>query len=80
MNSTPTRLLLNCGLTPEESESLLREGKIDAAVFGQLWIPNPDLYKRIEQGKRLTQETDFFGWHNFRNQSSEGYSDYPTAT
>jgi 2,4-dienoyl-CoA reductase-like NADH-dependent reductase (Old Yellow Enzyme family) len=76
----PTRLLFNSGLTPDEAAGLIQEGKIDAAVFGILWITNPDFYKRIEQGKQLNYDVDFFGLYNYKNHPSEGYSDYPTAT
>jgi 2,4-dienoyl-CoA reductase-like NADH-dependent reductase (Old Yellow Enzyme family) len=78
-NPSPTRLLLNVGLTPKEAEDLIKEGKIDAAVFGMLWITNPDLYKRVEHNQELSTNVNLFGLYNFHDNPSEGYTDYPTS-
>jgi 2,4-dienoyl-CoA reductase-like NADH-dependent reductase (Old Yellow Enzyme family) len=67
-------------LTPEEAASLIQDDKIDAAAFGMLWITNPDLYRRIEQGKEFNQNVNLFGLYNYKKHPSEGYSDYPAAT
>ena len=84
-NPTPTRLLLNCGLEPGEADKLIEEGKIDAAVFGTLWITNPDLQKRFEKGmdvggKGINQNFDpktFYGVPGV--DPKKGYTDWPTA-
>lgn len=85
-NPTPTRLFLNCGLTPSEADKLIEEEKIDAAVFGYLWIGNPDLQKRLEKGmdvggKGVNQQVDpttFYGVPGV--DPKKGYTDYPAAT
>jgi 2,4-dienoyl-CoA reductase-like NADH-dependent reductase (Old Yellow Enzyme family) len=80
-NPTPTRLLLNGGLTPDEAATLIKDGLIDAAVFGVSWISNPDFQRRIEQGKELNTNLDMFGLYNFPDgQPAKGYTDYPKAT
>lgn len=85
-NPTPTRLFLNGGLMPTEADRLIEEEKIDGAVFGQLWIGNPDLQKRLEMGmdvggKGVNQELDpktFYGVPGV--DPRKGYADYPAAT
>ena len=80
-NPTPTRLFLNGGLTPEEAEQLIAEEKIDAAVFGYLWMGNPDLQARLEQGIDLNMQVDLKTLYG--KESGEdlpvGYNDYPFA-
>jgi 2,4-dienoyl-CoA reductase-like NADH-dependent reductase (Old Yellow Enzyme family) len=76
---TPTRLLLNGSLTPDEAELLVKTDRIDAAVFGSPWVANPDLYHRIVQGKPLATVTDPFVFYNFKQHPSEGYTDFPRA-
>lgn len=84
-NPTPTRLFLNAFLTPSEAEKLLAEGKIDAAVFGTLWLGNPDLQKRLEKGmdvggKGVNDQVDFKTFHGAPGvDPRKGYTDYPTA-
>jgi 2,4-dienoyl-CoA reductase-like NADH-dependent reductase (Old Yellow Enzyme family) len=79
-NPSPTRLLLNVDLTPEEAEKLLEEGKIDGAVFGMSWITNPDFYKRIVEGKGFNQNVNFHGLYSWNGDNiGEGYADYPIA-
>ena len=85
-NPSPTRLFLNAGLTPREADALIEQGKIDAAVFGTLWIGNPDLEKRIEKGmdvggKGINDSPSaklFYQWTE--GKLEVGYSDYPSAT
>ncbi|KAJ3556668.1 hypothetical protein NM688_g1897 [Phlebia brevispora] len=76
---------LNGGLTPSEADKLIEEGKIDAAVFGTLWIANPDLQKRIEKGMDIggkgisldLDPTTFYGVPGI--DPRKGYTDYPAA-
>lgn len=85
-NPSPTRLFLNVGLMPREADQLIEEEKIDGAVFGQLWIGNPDLQKRLEKGmdvggKGVNQNLDFKTFYGVPGvDPRKGYTDYPTAT
>lgn len=79
-NPTPTRLLLNGGLSPEEAETLLAQGVVDGVVFGTAWISNPDLQKRIEAGLPLNMQLDvktFYAGHG--DNIRAGYTNYPEA-
>lgn len=85
-NPSPTRLFLNAGLTPREAEELIEQGKIDAAVFGMLWIGNPDLEKRIEKGmdvggKGINESPNSKLFYQIpEGDLGIGYTDYPSAT
>jgi 2,4-dienoyl-CoA reductase-like NADH-dependent reductase (Old Yellow Enzyme family) len=39
---TKTKLLYNGDLSAAEADNLIKEDKIDAAVFGRPWISNPE--------------------------------------
>jgi 2,4-dienoyl-CoA reductase-like NADH-dependent reductase (Old Yellow Enzyme family) len=84
-NATPTRLLLNGALTPTEADKLIAEGVVDGVVFGQLWIGNPDLQRRIEAGldvggKGINDAPNPKTFYQILNgDPNEGYSDYPTS-
>lgn len=78
---THSKLILNAGLTPDEAEQLITSDKIDAAMFGSLWISNPDVTKRIEHGIPLNTKIDWpnvYG-HGPGTDQSKGYTDYPAA-
>ena len=84
-NPTPTKLFLNGALSPREASDPLEKEKIDATVFGTLWINNPDLQKRLEMGMDighgLNMDVDpktFYGVPGM--DPSIGYIDWPTAT
>lgn len=65
--------LAGVGLTRDSGEALLRENVADAAVFGQLFIANPDLPERFRRGSELnTADPD-----TFYSPGPEGYIDYP---
>ncbi|KAF9246857.1 hypothetical protein BU15DRAFT_69717 [Melanogaster broomeanus] len=75
-------LFLNAGVTPEEAEALIAQNKIDAAVFGMLWISHPDLAKRLEHGKPLDNQIEFtklygLGPEMTLEELKKGYTDYP---
>ncbi|KAH7930067.1 FMN-linked oxidoreductase [Leucogyrophana mollusca] len=77
-------LFLNGALTPDEASELVASKKIDAAIFGQLWIGHPDLAKRIEHGVPLDAKLDYTTFYGHGPQVSEeeqkkGYTDYPFA-
>ncbi|THG99867.1 hypothetical protein EW026_g2559 [Hermanssonia centrifuga] len=86
LNPTPTRLFVNGGLTPREADELIADGTIDGAVFGSLWLGNPDYQKRLERGmdvdgKGINQVLDFKTFYGVPNVDPRlGYTDYPTAT
>lgn len=76
--------MLNSGLTPDEAEQLVAEGKIAAAQFGVLWLTHPDLAKRLEHGKALDNQIDFAHLYGAGPEKSledqrVGYTDYPEA-
>jgi 2,4-dienoyl-CoA reductase-like NADH-dependent reductase (Old Yellow Enzyme family) len=79
-NNSSTLLVLNAGLTLSEADGLIKEGKIDAAAFGRLWINNPDLQKRFEKSVPLETRMDWFGLYSFKEDPNVGYTDYPVAT
>lgn len=66
--------LLGAGdLTQSEAEVLLSGGQIDAAVFGRLFIANPDLPARFAARAPLNpQDRD-----TFYSPGPAGYTDYP---
>ncbi|MGD9256787.1 MAG: alkene reductase, partial [Gammaproteobacteria bacterium] len=49
------------------------EDRMDAAVFGRLYISNPDLDERIRQGAELTAPDP----ETFYGGGEAGYTDYP---
>lgn len=66
-------LLICGGFSPEEAARWLTEDRMDAAVFGRLFIANPDLDERIRQGASLNipDAETFYGG------GEAGYTDYP---
>lgn len=82
LNPTPTRVLVNGGLTPEEGSSLIEKGVIDAAVFGRPWIANPDFQSRVERGVKINASLDPATLYGppAGKEIEAGYTDYPTAT
>jgi N-ethylmaleimide reductase len=67
--------LIGGGLTQDSAESVLAEGKADAAVFGSAFLANPDLPERFRQGAALNApDRNTF----FAPPTAKGYIDYPT--
>jgi hypothetical protein len=86
-NPAPTRLFLNGALLPREADALIGEGKIDGAVFGQLWIGNPDLQARLAAGldvggRGVNDAPDVKTFYAPPEGAGpeKGYADYPKAT
>lgn len=63
----------NGGLTPEDAEQRISEGKADAVAFGTLYISNPDLPERIAADGPYNDadQSTFYGG------DAAGYTDYP---
>lgn len=69
-------LLVCGGFSPEEAASWVEEQKCDFAVFGKLFLANPDLPQRIAQdGPYNAPNPD-----TFYGGGAEGYTDYPTLS
>jgi len=62
------------GLTKESATALLAENKADAAVFGTLFVANPDLPERFKQDALLNAPDK----STFYQGGEHGYTDYPT--
>lgn len=80
-NPSPTRVFVNGGLSPDEAETLLADGVVDAAVFGTLWISNPDLQKRVEKGWPVNDKLDVKTFYapGPNGDQRVGYTTYPEA-
>jgi N-ethylmaleimide reductase len=64
------------GLTRETGESLVASGGADAAVYGSLFVANPDLPARFAQNAPLNAPDPA----TFYTPGAAGYTDYPTLT
>lgn len=66
--------IANEGLTGDSAQGLLASGEADAASFGQLFIANPDLPRRLKDKAPLNRPDpmSFFG------AGPAGYTDYPS--
>ncbi len=53
-----TPLILNADVSPPEAATLISSKKISGGVFGWLFISNPDLVKRLEQGVALNYDVN----------------------
>jgi N-ethylmaleimide reductase len=61
------------GLTAESASEMLRAGRADAAVFGVLFLANPDLPERFRRGASLNAPDR----DTFYTTGPKGYIDYP---
>jgi len=68
-------LILNSDFDLARAQETLRRGEADAISFGRLFIANPDLHRRFQQGLPLADIDQATVYTNGR----EGYSDYPLA-
>lgn len=66
-------LLICGGFSPEEAARWLSEDRMDAAVFGRLYIANPDLDERIRRDASLNVPDP----DTFYGGAEGGYTDYP---
>jgi N-ethylmaleimide reductase len=67
-------LIANAGLTPEDAQQLVEQGKADMVAFGRQYVSNPDLVARIAAGGPYNQPDPF----SFYGGTERGYTDYPT--
>ena len=65
--------LQGSGLNQASAEKLIADGGADAAVFGSLYLANPDLLQRFEQHAPLTAAKR----ESFFSDGAQGYIDYP---
>jgi 2,4-dienoyl-CoA reductase-like NADH-dependent reductase (Old Yellow Enzyme family) len=65
--------IANQGLTAERAAELLANGEADAAGFGQLFIANPDLPRRLMLNAPLNAPQP----ETFYEGGTNGYIDYP---
>ena len=64
----------NEGFTLQSANAILERGDADAVGFGKLFIANPDLPRRLQEGAALTAPIA----EQFYSQGPEGYTDYPS--
>ncbi|PKF73246.1 alkene reductase [Chryseobacterium sp. PMSZPI] len=67
-------IILAGGMDREKSEKLINEGTIDIAAFGEAFISNPDLVKRLENNWPLTPPKRELHY----GLTMEGYLDWET--
>ena len=60
--------------TKEQAEHVIETGEADAVGFGKLFISNPDLVRRFEEGAPLNVPVV----ETFYTHGPEGYVDYPS--
>ncbi|KAK7691789.1 hypothetical protein QCA50_005192 [Cerrena zonata] len=80
--TAPTKVVANCGFTPEEAAQYIEEGKADLVAFGFAWITHPDFANRVQHGKPLDNAPDFatlYGTGASEAEEAKGYTDYPAA-
>jgi N-ethylmaleimide reductase len=66
--------LIGGGLDHHSAESLIADGRADAAVFGSAFLANPDLTERFRTGAELNVPDK----NSFYAPGAQGYIDYPT--
>ena len=65
--------IANEKMTRESAEELMKSGKADAVAFGQLFIANPDLPRRLKDSTGFNEVRPQL----FYGSGPEGYTDYP---
>jgi len=70
-------IIANGSLTQEKAEAVINAGDADAAAFGALYLSNPDLVERFEQGLALAPIPSKDTWYA---GGETGYADYPRAS
>jgi N-ethylmaleimide reductase len=62
------------GYNPQNAQEAIELGVADAVAFGRIYIANPDLVKRVKEGKELNK----YDRATFYGGGEKGYTDYPT--
>lgn len=57
-----SNFVANCGYNGEKAEKALNEGTVKAVTFGQGFIPNPDYYRREQEGLPMGQPDFMVGF------------------
>jgi N-ethylmaleimide reductase len=70
----PGSYLYGSGLTKEKADGLLESGAADAAVFGALFVANPDLPRRFALNAPLESPDP----NTLYGGAAQGYIDYPS--
>lgn len=65
--------IANEKMTSEMAKQVVTKGEADAVAFGQLFIANPDLPRRLQLEAPLNEPRP----STFYSPSAEGYTDYP---
>jgi 2,4-dienoyl-CoA reductase-like NADH-dependent reductase (Old Yellow Enzyme family) len=68
--------LIGGGLDQNSAESLIADGRADAAVFGSAFLANPDLPERFHTDAELNVPNN----DTFYAPGAEGYIDYPAMS
>lgn len=69
-------LIANMGYSPEEAESAIANGLVDAVAFGTSFLANPDLPARIASQATLNAPDA----KTFYAGGAHGYTDYPSLS
>lgn len=64
--------IANENFTKESAEMVIEKGEADAVAFGKLFIANPDLPRRFQEGAELNAPNP----QTFYASGNEGYTDY----
>ena len=67
-------LVINAGFDQEKGNKVIEAGDADAVAYGTLYISNPDLVERFEQGAELASPDK----DTFYTPGEKGYTDYPS--
>ncbi|MDR7131207.1 N-ethylmaleimide reductase [Algoriphagus sp. 4150] len=67
-------LVINDGFDREKGNKVIEAGNADAVAYGTLYISNPDLVERFEQGAELASPDQ----KTFYTPGEKGYTDYPS--
>lgn len=75
IRSTFKNIMIVCrGFDGEKAAEVLANGGADIVAFGKLFVSNPDLVKRLEDGSALAE----FDMNTFYTPGTKGYTDYPS--
>lgn len=70
-------IICNGGLTVDVAEGMVRSGAADLVAFARPFMSNPDLVERFRNGLPLSADAEYQYWASIN--TSQGYSDFPTA-